>query len=67
MKKRIISTMMAFTLCFGIFGIPKLPVIPNITNSVTLPKVNIPTKYFENIEIPSEYFEGLKFPIKVVL
>lgn len=54
MKKRIISMMLAFTLCFGMVGyfkIPKLPVIPNITNSVTLPKVTIPEKYLENIRL----------------
>lgn len=54
MKKRIISTMLAFTLCFamvGYFKFPKLPTIPNITNSITLPKVTIPAKYLENIKL----------------
>lgn len=54
MKKRIISTMIAFTLCFGMVGyfkIPKLPAIPNITKSVTLPEINIPEKYLENIRL----------------
>lgn len=57
MKKRIISLAMAFMLVTPMFTIPKMPKIPNITNSITLPKVNIPTKYFE----------GIKLPVKVVL
>lgn len=55
MKKRIMNMMMAFTMCFmlgvGYFKIPKLPTIPNITNSITLPKVSVPEKYLENIRL----------------
>lgn len=54
MKKRIISTMVTLTLCFATvwyFKIPKLPTVPNITNSITLPTINIPSKYFENIKV----------------
>lgn len=54
MKNRIISMMMTFTLCFGMVGyfkIPKFPAIPNITKSITLPKIEIPEKYLENIRL----------------
>jgi hypothetical protein len=60
MKKRIISTMLAFTLCFGVVGyfkFPKLPTIPNITNSITLPTV----------PIHPDFYRGIVIPVKVVL
>jgi hypothetical protein len=54
MKKRIVSMSMAFTLSFamvGYFKIPKLPAVPNITNSITLPSVTIPSSFLEGIKL----------------
>lgn len=45
---------MAFTLSFamvGYFKIPKLPAVPNITNSITIPSVTIPSSFLEGIKL----------------
>ncbi len=56
MKKRIkkISLMLTLVLFIGFtprLKVPNIPKIPDITNSVTLPKVTIPEKYLENIRL----------------
>lgn len=59
MRKKIISLTLAFVLFLGCtpkLNVPNIPKVPNITNSITLPKV----------KLPDNLFEGIKLTIKVV-
>ncbi len=51
--KRFINFTLALTLCFATvvyFKIPKLPTIPNITKSITLPTIKIPAEFLDGIK-----------------
>lgn len=56
MKKRIkrislVLTLALFIGCTPRLKVPNIPKIPDITNSITLPKIAIPAKYLENIKL----------------